>query len=126
MLALFASTRLAAMTADLGTAFKALSLDVSYSTIWASALFVLAGGLVFLFTFGVTSGIKGIDAATHGLIDLLIDTESELNKVSWPSQADLTRSTTAVLVCMVMLGVFLFLVGLLIGFAMKTMGLLPG
>jgi preprotein translocase SecE subunit len=56
----------------------------------------------------------------------LIDTESELAKVSWPGSEELTRSTTAVLISIVLLGGFLFCVDWLVALVMRMLEVLPG
>ena len=127
LLALFASDRVYyKLLSGSQAAFKLLGVAVPYAALWAAGLFVLLGALVLLFTLGVSTGIAGIDSKARALIDLLIDTESELNKVSWPGRTDLTNSTTAVLVSIFMLGGFLFAMDLLIGLVMRTAAVLPG
>ena len=39
--------------------------------------------------------------------DLLIDTESELRKVTWPTMDEVTNSSLVVIVCVVIIGAFL-------------------
>jgi len=39
--------------------------------------------------------------------DLLIDTESELRKVTWPTMQEVTNSSLVVIVCVVVIGAFL-------------------
>ncbi len=62
---------------------------------------------------------------TRKWIDLLIDTEGELRKVSWPTRDDLVNSTTAVLVSIVLLGVFLVGMDYLVSWVMSIVGVLP-
>ena len=126
LLALFAATRLFFNTLQQDAVFSVVGMPVPYAAIWSAVLFVALAAGIFLFIFGVETGIKGLDAKVHGVIDLLIDTEAELNKVSWPSSNELTGSTTAVLVSIVVLGGYLFCVGLLISYVMRTLGVLPG
>jgi len=124
VLALFASMRLFQLTRT-EAAFEVLGMEVPHATLWAAALFAAFGAVVFLFTFGPSTGMKGLDSATHGLIDLLVETEVELNKVSWPNAETMTRSTSAVLVSIAILGAFLFCVGILVTKAMEALGVLP-
>ena len=105
--------------------FKLLGVTVPHAALWSAGLFIVLAVVVFLCVFGAQTHIKGLDGKTHALIDLLIDTESELTKVSWPSSEQLTTSTTAVLVCIVLLGTFIFCMGLFIGFIMGRLGVLP-
>jgi len=109
-----------------GQAFTLLGMPVPYAAIWSGAAFVVLGLAIFLFTFGLQTGVQWLDGKTHGLIDLLIDTEAELAKVSWPNSDELTVSTTAVLISIVVLGVFLLGVDSLAVFVMRLLKVLPG
>ncbi len=124
LLSLFASWRLYQGTRT-AAVFKVLGMDIPQAALWAAGLFVALGALVFLFTFGLKTGLKGLDARTHRLIDLLIDTESELAKVSWPGREELTASTTAVLVSIVVLGALLFCIDWMAAFVMGSLKVLP-
>ena len=85
-------------------------MGVPNSALWAAVMFVVLAGTVFIFAFGVTTGIGWLDSKMRRVVDLLTDTQSELAKVSWPSRDQLVRSTTAVLVSIALLGVFLLCV----------------
>ena len=105
--------------------FSFFGLQVPFGFIWAGVLFVGLAVVIAVFTAGYSTGIRGIDAKTRGFVDLLIDTQAELQKVSWPDRDELVRSTTVVLVCMLVLGVFLFGVDLLLSNTMKLINVLP-
>ena len=106
--------------------FQVAGLELTVGLAWAGGFFLLAELVVALFTFGPTTGLKGVDGTTHKLIDLLIETEQELNKVSWPDREELTRSTTAVLISIVLLGAFLFAVDWIVTTLMGALDVLPG
>ncbi len=125
LLALFASVRLFQLTYDPQKTFALLGMQQARAVIWSGGLFVVAGGLVFLMTMAPHTGIKAVDEKTRRLVDLLIETESELGKVSWPGSDELTRSTTAVLVSIVVLGAFLFVIDQVVLQLMKNLGVLP-
>jgi preprotein translocase subunit SecE len=126
LVALFASVRLFhAISTDTAQAVKVLGMTVPYSALWAAGVFLVLAFLTFVCTFGLRTGVAGIDSKVHGLIDLLIDTQAELGKVSWPNREQLTRSTTAVLVSIVLIGAFLLVIDLLIGYVMRMMNVLP-
>ncbi len=127
VLVLFGSYRVFQMTQVEGAvAFSLLGVDVPVAVLWAGGVFLVLGLMVFLFTFGPQTGLQFIDKNTHALIDLLIDTEAELAKVSWPNKEELTRSTTAVLLSMLLLAVFLFGVDQVVLTFMRMAGVLPG
>jgi len=124
-LALFASYRLYGWGAAREWPTVAVwGMDVSYAALAGAAVFVAAGAVIFVLTYGPTTGLKGLDARTHALIDLLIDTEAEMRKVSWPDREELVRSTTAVLVCIVLLGAFLFCVDWVLVLVMRALRVL--
>ena len=56
--------------------------------------------------------------------EFLIATEAEMNKVSWTNKEDLIRSTTVVLMTVVLMAVFLFVVDRLWTFILQLLGVL--
>ena len=126
LLALFASVRLFQLSHTEGEAtFPLLGLGVPHSAVWAAVLFVGLAFLAFLFSYGLQTGLAGLDKRTHVLIDLLIDTQSELAKVAWPGSEELTRSTAAVLISILLLGVFLLGVDWVLASVLRSLGVLP-
>ena len=105
--------------------FKAMGMNVPYDALWAGILFVALAAVIAIFVFGVQTGLRGLDAASRSLVDLLVDTQAELQKVSWPSREDLSRSTVIVLSCVLLLGGFLWVVDIVISYAMMTLNVLP-
>jgi preprotein translocase SecE subunit len=126
LLALFASVRVYHLTFDEnGPAIPLLGMGVPSAAIWASIVFVVLAFVIFLFTYGLRTGLAALDKTSHALIDLLIDTQAELAKVSWPGREELVRSTAAVLVSMVLLGAFLVSVDWVVISALRMLGVLP-
>jgi preprotein translocase subunit SecE len=128
LVALFASVRLFHSVNREGAGaipVPGFGLEVPPAALWAAGLFLMLAFVAFVFTFGLATGIAGVDGKVRALIDLLIDTQAELGKVSWPNREQLTRSTTAVLVSVVLIGLFLLVVDLLVGYAMRMMNVLP-
>jgi len=124
-LALFSAVRLM-LSMEAGTAFELLGLEVPTGAVWSAAVFVVCGLLIAILTFGFETGLAGVDGKVRGVVDLLIDTQGELQKVSWPSKDELRRSTTVVLVCIFVLGAYLFTVDLVVNLFMTRIGVLPG
>jgi len=116
LLALFASWRLFGrlLTKD-APAFDLLGVPMPTAALWAGGAFLSAALLICAVTAGVGTRIEGLDRRIRSLIDHLIDTQSEMAKVAWPSRDQLTRSTVAVLVSIVLLGAFLFCVDWVLG-----------
>jgi preprotein translocase SecE subunit len=123
VLALFASVRLFELLGGSDQSPMAVGIPVAY--FWALALFVVLAAVVSVFTFGLHTGVRGLDSTSMALVDLLIDTQTELQKVSWPTREELRSSTTVVLICMAVLSVLLYAVDLVVSFVMSTFGVLP-
>ncbi len=107
---------------------QAISLGgmaVPPAALWAAGLFIVLAAVALIFTYGVTTGVAGLDRLSTGLIDTLIDTEAELAKVAWPDRDELTRSTVAVLVAVFALGMGLYAVDQLWVLVMVTLKVLP-
>ncbi len=126
LLALFASHRLASLFVSPEPLFSVAGLQINQGLVWAGGFFLVAELVISLFTFGPATGLQGVDGTTHKLIDMLIETEQELNKVSWPDREELARSTTAVLISIVLLGAFLFAVDWVVTTLMGALDVLPG
>ena len=125
LLSLFGCARLYEMLQG-GSTFPLLGMKVSsVAFIWAGAVFVTLACLIAVLTFGLQTGWAGLDAKTRRFVDLLVDTEGELQKVSWPGREKLRRFTTVVLVCILVLGVFLTVVDLIFTQLMESLGVLP-
>jgi len=125
LLALFASVRFAQML-GLERSFELMGMEVPVSAVWGAVLFVALAAAVAVFTFGLETGLKGIDSRSRAFVDLLIETEGELQKVSWPSRDELRRSTVVVLLCIAVLGAFLAGVDFLVSVLMRGLRVLPG
>ena len=78
---------------------RLFNIGSQYSANWAGVL-VVGSLLLFLFLlFRLVNHKK--------LTDLLVDTESEMRKVSWPTREDLVGSSQVVIVTVVLLAVFM-------------------
>jgi preprotein translocase subunit SecE len=125
LLFLFGSFRLYSMLPN-QQLFEMSGLPLYSSVLWAGGVFIVLGGLTSLFTVGMRTGVQSLDELTGGFIDLLIETQTELQKVSWPNKEQLTNSTTVVLICMIVLGAFLFAVDRMVAWIMSILRVLPG
>jgi preprotein translocase subunit SecE len=126
IVALFGSYRVYRfMLVQVTGTFELLGLQIPYAALWAGGLFLVLGLLVGLLTLGPQTGLEAVDSKSRAVIDLLIDTEAELKKVSWPGREELIRSTTAVLVSIVLLGLYLLGVDWAVGNLMRVLDVLP-
>ena len=124
LLFLFGSVRLYELLPPVKL-FEVSGMPIHSSVLWAGGVFIVLGGLTTLFTVGLRTGVESLDELTGSFIDLLIETQTELQKVSWPNKEQLTNSTTVVLVCMILLGAFLFVVDQVVAWLMSALNVLP-
>jgi preprotein translocase SecE subunit len=126
LLALFASVRVYQLTFEATEpTIPMLGMSVHYSVVYAAVAFVGLAFVAFVLLYGLRTGVGTVDKGSHALIDLLIDTQAELAKVSWPGSEELTRSTAAVLISIVLLGIFLLCVDWVVASALRYVGVLP-
>lgn len=127
LVALFASWRLYYNLIGFGVESYCtlLRMKLPVAALWSAGLFVVLGAFTFLFTFGVGTGWQALDGKTRASVDLLIDSEAELAKVSWPGRDDLLRATSAVLVLILVLGAFLFMVDRFVTYVLSMLNVLP-
>lgn len=123
VLGLFASFRLFEKLGGTETVTVA-GMPAAY--LWAALLFIVVAVVVGIVTFGLQTGLRAVDAKSCAFVDLLVDTQTELQKVSWPTREELRSSTTVVLICILVLGAFLYVVNLLVTFVMRNLRVLPG
>lgn len=71
-------------------------VSIDYGMVISTVLFILVGLLIYMLLLNKPK-----------TSDYLIETEGELKKVSWPSRPQYLGSSVAVIVSMVILGVFL-------------------
>ena len=82
-----------------------------------SPRFAIAFGMVALFTI-----LGAYFCFRHQRTsDFLIDTESEIRKVSWPTIREVGSSSTVVIIVIIILGIYLFLVDISLMKALKWM-----
>ncbi len=120
---LFASWRFAQLIG--GHPVRPMGLELPFGSLWGAGLFVVLAAITSYLMFGFKIGIDATDNSAQGFIDLLVDTENELKKVSWPGSDELRRSTSVVLVAILVLGAFLYVIDLAMTFAMRAVNVLP-
>jgi preprotein translocase SecE subunit len=77
-----------------------------------------------VFTTGFEVGIRGLDNKTKKAVEFFIETQAELQKVSWPTRSELIGSTIVVVVCLVVLGIYVFFVDWVVSTFMKAIDIL--
>jgi preprotein translocase SecE subunit len=84
-----------------------VDIDLTWGLVCTFALFVTVGFFVSVFVGGIGTGVKAIDSGGQKTTEFLIETQGELQKVSWPSKYELVGSTAVVIVSVIMIGVFI-------------------
>jgi preprotein translocase SecE subunit len=77
-----------------------------------------------VFTTGFELGLKGLDNRSKKAVEFFIETQAELQKVSWPARSELIGSTIVVIVCLVVMGVYIFFVDWVVSTFMKAIDIL--
>lgn len=127
--ALFAAYSLHGALIDLpefyaGARVPLLGIRITWGGIGACALFVLCGFFICMFTTGFEVGLRGLDNKSKKAVEFFIDTQAELQKVSWPARGELIGSTIVVVVCLVVMGIYIFCVDWIVSTFMKAIDIL--
>ncbi|CAG1021924.1 hypothetical protein MTYM_01350 [Methylococcales bacterium] len=129
ILALFASVSLYNALIDLpdiaeGVKVPLIDVGLTWGLLSSVALFVFLGFFVCVFVAGLETGLKPLDNGGKKTVEFLIDTQGELQKVSWPTRYELVGSTAVVIVSVVVIGVFVLGVDWCVSVVMKYIGVL--
>lgn len=129
VLSLFASISLYSLLIDLpniaqNAKIPLVDINLSWGLISAFMLFVFLGFLISVFVAGFETGVKPLDAGGKKTVEFLIDTQGELQKVSWPTKYELVGSTAVVIVSVIVIGLFILGVDWVVSLVMKYIGVL--
>ncbi len=107
-----------------GARVPLVNLPLSWGLVSAFVFFLLCAAFAALLVGCFEVGVAKVDNLGKGVVSFLIDTQAELNKVSWPSRAELVGSTVVVIICAVILGAYIFGIDRLVTTVMKSIGIL--
>ncbi|TVL98705.1 MAG: preprotein translocase subunit SecE [Candidatus Brocadia sp. WS118] len=129
ILALFASVSLYHALIDLpGIAGAAkiplIDIGLTWGLVCAIVLFVFLGFFICVFVAGLETGIRPLDNGGKKTVEFLIETQGELQKVSWPTRYELVGSTAVVIVSVVVIGIFVLGVDWFVSIIMEYIGVL--
>lgn len=129
ILALFASISLYNVLIDLpnvaGSArIPLIDISLSWGLVCAFLLFVFLGFLIGIFVAGFETGVRPLDNSGKKTVEFLIDTQGELQKVSWPTRYELVGSTAVVIVSVIVIGIFILGVDWFVSVVMEYIGVL--
>lgn len=129
LIALFAAYSLHGTLINLPTFFGGvriplLSLPLTWGLIGAFFFFLFSVAFVGILVGCFETGINKIDNAGKGVVGFLIDTQGELQKVSWPTRQELIGSSIVVVICAVVLGTYIFGIDRLVTTVMRLVSVL--
>ncbi len=107
-----------------GARVPLLGIRMTWGGVGACALFVLCCLFICVFTTGFEVGLRGLDNKSKKAVEFFIETQAELQKVSWPARSELIGSTIVVIVCLVVMGVYIFCVDWVVSTFMKAIDIL--
>ncbi|KAA3607733.1 MAG: preprotein translocase subunit SecE [Candidatus Scalindua sp. AMX11] len=107
-----------------GAKIPLLGVDLTWGLVCSFVLFLVCGCLIFLFTTGFEVGLGWLDGKSKRAVEFFIDTQGELQKVSWPTKNELVGSTVVVIVFLLLMSLYIFGVDWVVSTAMESIGLL--
>lgn len=129
ILALFASISLYNALIDLpnigdNTKIPLVDIGLSWGLISGFALFIFLGFLICIFVIGLETRIGPVDNGGKKTVEFLIETQGELQKVSWPTRYEIVGSTAVVIVSVIVIGIFILGVDWFVSRIMGYIGVL--
>jgi len=107
-----------------GARVPLLDIRLTWGIACSCVFFVLCGIFICIFTTGFEIGLKGLDNKSKKTVEFFIETQAELQKVSWPTRSELIGSTIVVIVCLIVLGLYVFCVDWVVSTFMKAIDIL--
>ena len=107
-----------------GARVPLVGMPLTWGLVSAVVFFVTSTVIIGALTTGLETGLGTLDSNSKKVVEFLIDTQGELQKVSWPTREELTGSTVVVIFSVILLGVYIFGVDWVITRVMKLIGFL--
>ncbi len=107
-----------------GATIPLLGVSLTWGLVCSFILFVFCGCIICLFTTGFEIGLGWLDGKSKRAVEFFIDTQAELQKVSWPTKNELIGSTIVVIVCLLLMSLYIFGVDWVVSTVMETIGVL--
>ncbi len=101
-----------------------INVSFNWGFLSSAILFLISGTLVGILVGGVQTKVGPLDAGGRKIVDFLIDTQAELQKVSWPTKQELVGSIIVVIITVVVLSVYILGLDALMREVMKLLGFL--
>ncbi len=107
-----------------GAKIPLLNIRLTWGIVSSFFLFVFFGVIIGVFTLGFEVGLKRIDNKSKKAIEFFIETQAELQKVSWPTKNELIGSTVVVIVCIIIFSIYILGVDWVVSSIMESIGVL--
>ncbi|MFQ5956768.1 MAG: preprotein translocase subunit SecE [Candidatus Brocadiales bacterium] len=107
-----------------GAEVPLVGIKLTWGFAFAAIFLVICAAIIGVLTTGPETGLRTLDANSKKSVEFLIDTQGELQKVSWPTRTELVGSTGVVIILLVILGVYIFWVDWVITRIMRFIGFL--
>jgi len=107
-----------------GAEVPLVGTKLTWGLVSAVTFFLVSVALIGVYTTGYETGLGRVDVNSKKTVEFLIDTQGELQKVSWPTREELIGSTGVVIILLVILGAYIFGVDWVITRIMKIIGFL--
>ncbi len=106
------------------TTIPLVGVGMTWGLICSFALFAILGFLIYIFVAGMETGVRPLDNSGKKVVEFLIETQGELQKVSWPTKYELVGSTAVVIISVVVIGIFVLGVDWFVSLIMGYIGVL--
>ena len=101
-----------------------LGVRVTWGLLGSIGLFLFCSFFICVFTTGFEVGVDGIDRKSKKAVEFFIETQGELQKVSWPTKNELVGSTVVVIIFLLLMSVYIFGVDWVVSTVMESIGVL--
>ncbi|MBF8276805.1 MAG: secE [Candidatus Brocadiaceae bacterium] len=106
------------------TTIPLVGVGLTWGLICSFAFFAVLGFLIYIFVAGMETGVRPLDNSGKKVVEFLIETQGELQKVSWPTKYELVGSTAVVIISVVVIGIFVLGVDWFVSLIMGYIGVL--
>ncbi len=107
-----------------GAVVPLVGTKLTWGLVSATTFFLVSVALIGVYTTGFETGLGRVDTNSKKTVEFLIDTQGELQKVSWPTREELIGSTGVVIILLFILGAYIFGVDWVITRIMRVVGFL--
>ncbi|MFQ5965837.1 MAG: preprotein translocase subunit SecE [Candidatus Scalinduaceae bacterium] len=107
-----------------GAKIPMLDVRLTWGLVSSFMLLLICGVAICVFTTGFEVGLKRLDGKSKKAVEFLIETQAELQKVSWPTKDELVGSVIVVIICLIILSLYILGVDWLVSTFMEVIGVL--